>query len=324
MCVCIRVCVCILYILIVEIKHNFKVNKLFEIECIVVVLCSLVVVVSELTQCSGVTVAGVPCGRAQLRVGRIKGGMDASPGEFPWLVSIRVAGATGGHYCGGALIHQRFVLTAAHCVHRNSAKYVVAVAGEHDLSSPNNGHRQVLRVKEIISHSEFSKRYINDIALLELVEDALWNKYVQPVCLPDLNTDGVTDALNVTVAGWGMTDEASNGGHHASLLQKVVVQVLSRSDCQQWYSSHAGTAVVLYDTHLCAGFENGEKDACQGDSGGPLMTAPDSEGHQVTVGVVSAGIGCGRPRLPGLYTRVSRYIDWIINKLKTRGVNVKV
>ncbi|XP_069169357.1 trypsin-1-like [Procambarus clarkii] len=267
-------------------------------------------------------VSGVACGRAQLRAGRVKGGQDASPGEFPWLVSIRVAGAMSAHYCGGALIHKRFVLTAAHCVHRNSPKYVVAVAGEHDFNAPNNGFRQVLPVKDIISHADFSKRYIHDIALLELGQDVVWSKYVQPLCLPDLNTDGVTDALNVTVAGWGMTDEASNGGHHVNVLQKVVVQVVSRTDCQSWYSSHAGKAVVLYDTHLCAGFENGEKDACQGDSGGPLLTAPDRDGRMVTVGVVSAGIGCGRPRLPGLYTRVSRYIDWIATNLRSRGVTV--
>lgn len=62
----------------------------------------------------------------------------------------------------------------------------------------------------------------------------------------------------------------------------------------------------------------------QGDSGGPLLTAPDAEGRQVTVGVVSAGIGCGRPLLPGLYTRVSRFIDWIADKLKARGVAITV
>ncbi|XP_042206285.1 trypsin-1-like [Homarus americanus] len=272
-------------------------------------------------------VAGVPCGRPQFREGRVKGGVDATPGEFPWLVSIRVTGASGGHYCGGSLIHKRFVLTAAHCVYRNSAKYVVVVAGEHNLKAPGVGHRQVLLVKEIIAHNSFSKRYINDIALLELSQEATWNKYVQPVCLPDRNIDGVTDALNVTVAGWGMTDEASNGGKHADVLQKVVVKVVSQADCQDWYTTQVGKAVVLYDTHVCAGFQSGEKDACQGDSGGPLLTITDGgkDGNRATtVGVVSAGIGCGRPKLPGLYTRVSRYIDWLFDKMKTRGVNVVV
>ncbi|KAG7155127.1 Trypsin-1-like 12 [Homarus americanus] len=124
-----------------------------------------------------------------------------------------------------------------------------------------------------------------------------------------------------------MTDEASNGGKHADVLQKVVVKVVSQADCQDWYTTQVGKAVVLYDTHVCAGFQSGEKDACQGDSGGPLLTITDGgkDGNRATtVGVVSAGIGCGRPKLPGLYTRVSRYIDWLFDKMKTRGVNVVV
>ncbi|KAK4327674.1 hypothetical protein Pmani_001869 [Petrolisthes manimaculis] len=278
-------------------------------------------------ECSRVftsTTAGVGCGRTQTRAGRIKGGEDASPGEFPWLVSIRVTGPSGAHYCGGALIHKRFVITAAHCVERRSAKYLAVVAGEHDIRASGPAHRQVLSVKEVITHANFSKRYINDIALVELDKNAIWGKYVQPVCLPDKNRDGLNDALNVTVAGWGRTNELANGGRPADVLQKVSLKVLARADCQTWYRNYTGKQVVLYDSNVCAGLETGEKDACQGDSGGPLLTAPDSEGRQVTVGVVSAGIGCGRPRLPGLYTRVSRFIDWIADKLKARGVVIPI
>ncbi|KAG0719036.1 Mediator of RNA polymerase II transcription subunit 6 [Chionoecetes opilio] len=101
-------------------------------------------------------VADVACGVAGNRAPRIKGGSQATKGAFPWLVSIRVSGSSSGHYCGGALIHKRFVLTAAHCVRRNLPKYVAVVAGEHNLDV-QQPHRQVLTVKEIIAHKNFSK-----------------------------------------------------------------------------------------------------------------------------------------------------------------------
>ncbi|XP_050692251.1 trypsin-1-like [Eriocheir sinensis] len=270
-----------------------------------------------------INVAGVPCGVATQRTGKIKGGSVARPGEFPWLVSIRTSGPSSGHYCGGALIHKKFVLTAAHCVYRSQPKRVSVVAGEHDLDA-KNPQRQLLSVKEVIFHANFSKRYINDIALLELATEAQWTKQVQPLCLPDREADGVKELMDLTVAGWGKTDELANGGVSARVLQKVVIRVLARNQCQQWYSTEAGQQVQLFDSHLCAGYENGEKDACQGDSGGPLLTTPDAAGRRTCVGVVSAGIGCGRPHLPGLYTRVSRYIDWILDHMKARGVSVGV
>ena len=75
---------------------------------------------------------------------------------------------------------------------------------------------------------------------------------------------------------------------------------------------------LILDGSMCAGFEEGGKDACNADSGGPLMVEED--GRHVVVGVVNGGIGCDRPKLPGLYTRVNNYIDWISETINTNTI----
>ncbi|XP_066951218.1 trypsin-1-like [Macrobrachium rosenbergii] len=261
-----------------------------------------------------VAVADVPCGRSQVRQAKIKGGTDASPHEYPWLVSISTSGPNSPHFCGGSLIHKRYVVTAAHCVHHKRAKDVKVLAGAHNIFVKDPESEQSLSVSNIVIHPNYSKKYINDIAILELSEDAQWTKFVRPVCLADMELDKAKDSLDglsVTAAGWGNTDEKQYGGKPASILQKVDVLVVPTATCENWYNIEG---VRFYDSHLCAGYENGGKDTCQGDSGGPLMMNDDG-GRTVIVGVVSTGIGCGRPKTPGIYTRVSRYLSWIQEQL---------
>ncbi|KAK7081257.1 hypothetical protein SK128_014418 [Halocaridina rubra] len=262
--------------------------------------------------------ADVPCGKSDIRLGRIKQGENARPGEFPWLVSLRPAKPPQNHYCGGTLINKRYVLTAAHCVHRNSPEYLVVFAGKQDFTTDGSEPPQILSVKNIISHANYSKRYINDIALLELKQEAKWTKLVKPICLPD-REDKVDDGLSVTVAGWGLTDETVNGGTPSKILKKVAVKVINRTTCEDWYQQLVGSSNPLYDSHICAGLEEGGKDACRGDSGGPLMKS-NNIGRQENIGVVSAGVGCGQPKVPGIYTRVSRFIDWIEDKMKVVAI----
>ncbi|XP_063850469.1 trypsin-1-like isoform X2 [Scylla paramamosain] len=250
--------------------------------------------------------------------------MDAKHGEFPWMLSIRVNGRASAHYCGGVLVHKRFALTAAHCIETNkdSPQYVAVAAGDHDRFDESNKFRQVIQIKEIIIAKNYSMRYINDIALMVLAKDVQWSPYVKPVCLPDPKADGMKDYMNVVVAGWGKKDESVNGGiEHARVLQKVVVGVIPLAQCEQWYSEKYGP-ISLHESHLCAGYKAGGKDACQGDSGGPLVSPADESGPRTCVGLVSAGQGCGRPKTPGLYTRVAWFVDWIKENMRARGVNV--
>ncbi|XP_068207666.1 trypsin-1-like [Palaemon carinicauda] len=281
-----------------------------QLQTYFLVLCACVLKLVS----TSVNVADVPCGRSQIRSAKIKGGTDAVPHQYPWVVSISTSGPNSPHFCGGSLVHKRFVITAAHCVHHKRPQDVQVLAGAHNVLIKDDKTVQSIPVSNIVIHSNYSKKYINDIAILELSQDAQWTKFVRPVCLADMELDTVKDSLNglsVTAVGWGNTDEKQHGGRPAAILQKVDVVVVPTATCENWYNIDG---VRFYDSHLCAGYENGGKDTCQGDSGGPLMMS-DNEGRMTIVGVVSTGIGCGRPKTPGIYTRVSRYISWIQNNM---------
>ncbi|XP_064095521.1 clotting factor B-like isoform X2 [Macrobrachium nipponense] len=221
-------------------------------------------------------------------------------------------------------------MTAAHCVQSLRAESIVAMIGSHSQSKPSK-FEQRIQVENVIVHPSYlitGSQVYNDIALLELTEDVTWNRLVLPVCLPDEKEDGheSRDDLDsdplvgrpVTVAGWGLTDEVKEGGELADTLQKVELEVLSLTKCREWIEELLGRYYPLRETQLCAGLEEGLKDSCTGDSGGPLLLK-NAENQRVAIGVVSTGFGCGRPRQPGVYTRVSKFLEWIIDTIKESG-----
>lgn len=262
------------------------------------------------------------CGRQQVivREPRIVGGNNTYEGEFPWAVSIQ---RHGNHHCGGVIVGRRWVLTAAHCVRSQLVGNLVVRTGGHTLSrSINNINSHLERdylVEQIVMHDDFS-RYDNltasqmkssantnnaDIALLKLKSDIQWNELAWPVCFPDRES-GNFSGHDAIVIGWGKLSEKSED--FSNELQKVKLNIIDNKVCQNWFRQ-AGREMPIDDRIICAGFKNGGKDACHGDSGGPLLSKIN--GHYVVVGVVSTGIGCARPLLPGLYSRVSSYISWI-------------
>ena len=167
---------------------------------------------------------------------------------------------------------------------------------------------QIISVKEILHYPSYvSSRQGDDIALIRIHSDIEWNDFVQPVCLP-ADKSSLFSGATATVAGWGLKGD----GHLANELQKVDVPILANDDCQRWYKEEKKTLTIV-DGSLCAGFEEGGKDACRGDSGGPLVIKKD--GRQIVVGLVSTGFGCAKPKLPGIYTRVNHYLDWIKSSL---------
>jgi secreted trypsin-like serine protease len=172
---------------------------------------------------------------------------------------------------------------------------------------------QILKAEKIINHPSFtSLENGSDIALVYLDREVNWSGVVKPICLAadeDLSFAGVVG----TVAGWGAIelDEEDESKATSNILKNVDVPIIHNKQCKQWLEEELGETVSLIDSLMCAGLKQGGRDACQGDSGGSLMVKHWS-GRYVSAGIVSWGYSCGKPKLPGVYTRVASHINWII------------
>ncbi|XP_062532943.1 trypsin-1 isoform X1 [Bombyx mori] len=264
---------------------------------------------------STLKVADVECGVDVARTARIVGGVDSLPAEFPWTASIW---RQGTHQCGATVINDRWLLTAGHCVcsvfdEFYRTKQLSVVVGYTDISSRDDSEP----LSKIIPHPDYQcNKKSNDVALLKTARRLQWSSELRPACLPKFLSEDFSGSL-ATVAGWGFTDENRNEGDRSNILQKTEVTVVTNDQCNQWYQSQ-GSKVKIIPTQMCAGYENGGRDSCWADSGGPLMVRDDKK-HTMVVGVVSTGSGCARPKLPGVYTRVSRYTDWIVQSISNEN-----
>ncbi|XP_057339605.1 serine protease nudel [Microplitis mediator] len=229
--------------------------------------------------------------------GRIVGGRASQPQAWPFLVAIH---RDGYFHCGGVVINENWVLTAAHCVDNHHSHHYQIFAGllRRFSFSPMAQTRQA---KFIVPHPEYvSRTMTNDLALIKLNEPLRFNRWIRATCLP-IPAWGNIPRVNetCTTIGWGATVENGPDPDH---LREVEVPILSK--CKRRHDQSNGI--------ICAGLSEGGKDACQGDSGGPLMcNVPDSNSRWYVAGIVSHGEGCARPNEPGAYTRVSYFHPWI-------------
>jgi len=242
----------------------------------------------------------------QVGIGRIVGGEEASDGEFPWQVSLRSIGALGAtHFCGGSIINENWILTAAHCCAGQIPATMHVVAGGIKLNNFEN-EEENRNLEHIIGHPNYAASTItNDACLLKLKEPLEWTEFVQPIALPAAGQD-TPAGTECTVTGWGTLNEG--GFSLPNVLHKVTLPVVSDEDCNAAYSAN-GYSVA--DSMICAAIEEGGKDSCQGDSGGPMVCGEE------LIGIVSWGIGCGRKGYPGVYTEVSYFMDWITETMAT-------
>ncbi|XP_043672667.1 serine proteinase stubble-like [Vespula pensylvanica] len=236
---------------------------------------------------------------------RIVGGQNADPGEWPWISALFNAGR---QFCGGSLIDNKHVLTAAHCVvNMNSwdvARLTVRL-GDYNIKTNSEIRHVERRVKRVVRHRGFNSRTLyNDVAILTLSEPVEFTEQIRPICLPSGSKLYV--GMTATVIGWGSLRES---GPQPAILQEVSIPVWSNSECKFKYGSAAPGGIV--DSFLCAG--RAAMDSCSGDSGGPLMV---NDGRWTQVGIVSWGIGCGKGQYPGVYTRVTHFLPWIYKNLK--------
>lgn len=237
--------------------------------------------------------------------GEIVGGYNSSITHHPWQVSILY---NGNHICGGSILSDTWVLTAAHCTDFATPASLQVAAGITNQSQIG-ASGQLVDVAEIARHPDYvSPPFGNDVALLRL--DTPLDLSPSTVSTIQIATSqdeaaGLTDpGVYASVTGWG---RLSSGGTSPDTLQEVEVPIIDSFAADQAYTSYS-----IGGDQLAAAFHGiGGKDACQGDSGGPL-TVPDGTGAgALLAGVVSWGFGCAAASYPGMYARVSAFDDWI-------------
>ena len=224
-------------------------------------------------------------------IGRIVGGVEINIEDAPYQISLQ---KYGSHICGGSIISEGFVLTAAHCTDGAVASSMSVRIGSSKYASGG----VTIKVEKIIQHELYNKRNVDyDFSLLKLASEIEFDETKQPVELPELN-EPVADGTSCFVSGWGNTQNAAESRAH---LRAAFVPSVNQVDCNKAYVAFGGVT----DRMICAGYPEGGKDACQGDSGGPLVA------NGKLVGVVSWGYGCAKPGYPGVYSRVAVAREWI-------------
>uniref|UniRef100_A0A8C4PL88 tissue kallikrein n=2 Tax=Equus asinus TaxID=9793 RepID=A0A8C4PL88_EQUAS len=235
--------------------------------------------------------------QSQADESKIIGGHPCIQNSQPWQAAL-LAGPGRRFLCGGALLSDRWAITAAHCARR-----ILWVAlGKHNLKKWE-ATQQVLRVVRQVPHPQYDSRtHNNDLMLLQLGQPARLGRAVRPI--PVANSCA-SPGTPCRVSGWGTT--SSPNARYPNSLQCVNINIISDQDCRQAYPGAITSGMV------CAGVPQGGKDSCQGDSGGPLVCREQLQG------LVSWGMErCAQPGYPGVYTNLCKYQNWIQGTIRSR------
>ncbi|KAF2348850.1 Serine proteases trypsin domain [Trinorchestia longiramus] len=258
------------------------------------------------------------CGRASPagrlvseNLAKIVGGRTISPRETPWSVSLMIReGNKLRHNCGGVIVSEDLILTAAHCFRKHPKQNYVVRVGEHDLLANDDGQKDYL-VDKLWVHDEFDTNieFNNDIAVLKIMRVngrglQLGNGAVEAVCLPSKD-ERLSELQDCSITGWGTLTE--NAPAVPQRLPRVgAVEIYDMATCT---SSNGYGKFEVTSGMTCAGRLDGRVDTCTGDSGGPLTCIKN--GRHVLYGITSWGKGCGQRGKPGMYTKVTKYLRWL-------------
>jgi len=277
--------------------------------------------------------ANCRCGLAKRQSGgRIVGGQTTEVNEYPWMVMI-YGNKKYPNSCGGSLISDQWILTAAHCVDGDDESVVLSrkiILGEHDIFDDTETNKLSIGIERVVLHPKYKKIECGaasfDFALLKLKTPINFDAYpnIRPICLPD--SYSLYDGYNAIATGWGWRyNEEISYERGSPQLQEVELKVLSNTECKaSGYKERCykdKTIWPIRDEMICAG--DGYKDACKGDSGGPLITSKFGNGvspgqNYEIIGVTSFGRtgSCNpSPGFPGVYARVTKALEWIITTI---------
>ncbi|XP_076144183.1 serine protease [Alosa pseudoharengus] len=224
---------------------------------------------------------------------KIVNGEEAVPHSWPWQVSLQ--DWSGFHFCGGSLINENWVVTAAHCSVRTSHRVIV---GEHNKGAAGEDI-QTMKVQKVFTHPQWNANTINnDIALIKLASPVSMNAHVSPVCLAE-TSDNFAPGMTCVTSGWGLL--RSSAMFTPNELQQAALPLLSSDQCKQHWGSN------ISDVMICAGASG--VSSCMGDSGGPLVCQKNDV--WTLVGIVSWGSSTCSTSTPAVYARVTMLRSWV-------------
>ncbi|KAM5187359.1 serine protease 43-like [Callospermophilus lateralis] len=212
--------------------------------------------------------ASVVCGQRSMR---IFGGSEAPRRKWPWQVSLQ---SYNRHICGGSLITNRLVLTAAHCVFGRQSEYTVMLGHNNLFEFDDNA--VVIPVKDIVLHQYYNVRLLtNDIAIALLDVPVNYSSYIQPICLPERPFTVNAETL-CWVTGWGRME----GNAQPKKLREAEQKILSQKICNEKYQRYFRTSITVVRHGMICGYYDAQRSPCWGFSCSCKLLGGFGKGHE--------------------------------------------